>query len=155
MVLLVVNTESVEAERQSIMLPQSKLPVLLQTIFLPMFSIFNVKQRKVARRFLPTREPWAPFHLPLLILLGNYVLLSSRTCDLSNRSTAFTFDRSGRMLTAVSGRYNNTVGYAFDSVGRKASESLTIASQTYTVGSEFNARNELVKYTYLGWNGLR
>ena len=60
----------------------------------------------------------------------------------------FTFDRSGRMLTAVSGRYNNTVGYAFDPVGRKASESLTIASQTYTVGSEFNARNELVKYTY-------
>ncbi len=36
----------------------------------------------------------------------------------------------------------------FDPVGRKASESLTIASQTYTVGSEFNARNELVKYTY-------
>ncbi len=63
-------------------------------------------------------------------------------------SDTFTFDRSGRMLTAVSGRYNNTVGYAFDSVGRKASESLTIASQTYTVGSEFNARNELVKYTY-------
>jgi len=60
----------------------------------------------------------------------------------------FTFDRGGRMLTAVSGRYNNTVGYAFDPVGRKASESLTIASQTYTVGSEFNARNELVKYTY-------
>ena len=60
----------------------------------------------------------------------------------------FTFDRSGRMLTAVSGRYNNTVGYAFDPVGRKASESLTIAGQTYTVGSEFNARNELVKYTY-------
>ena len=43
-------------------------------------------------------------------------------------SDTFTFDRSGRMLTAVSGRYNNTVGYAFDPVGRKASESLTIAS---------------------------
>ncbi len=63
-------------------------------------------------------------------------------------SDTFTFDRSGRMLTAVSGRYNNTVGYAFDPVGRKASESLTIASQTYTIGNEFNARNELVKYTY-------
>ena len=43
-------------------------------------------------------------------------------------SDTFTFDRSGRMLTAVSGRYNNTVGYTFDPVGRKASESLTIAS---------------------------
>ncbi len=63
-------------------------------------------------------------------------------------SDTFTFDRSGRMLTAISGRYNNTVGYSFDPVGRKASESLTIASQTYTVGSEFNARNELVKYTF-------
>ena len=60
----------------------------------------------------------------------------------------FTFDRSGRMLTAVSGRYTNTVGYAFDPAGRKASESLTIASQTYTVGTEFNTRNELIKYTY-------
>jgi RHS repeat-associated protein len=52
------------------------------------------------------------------------------------------------MLTAVSGRYTNTVAYAYDPVGRKGSESLTIASQTYTVGSEFNARNELTKYTY-------
>ena len=60
----------------------------------------------------------------------------------------FTFDRSGRMLTAVSGRYTNTVTYAYDPVGRKASESLTIASQTYTVGSEFNARNELITNTY-------
>ncbi len=60
----------------------------------------------------------------------------------------FTFDRAGRMLTAVSGRYTNTVAYAYDPVGRKGSESLTIASQTYTVGSEFNARNELTKYTY-------
>ena len=60
----------------------------------------------------------------------------------------FTFDRSGRMLTAVSGRYTNTVGYAYDPVGRKASESLTIASRTYTVGTGYNARNELTKVTY-------
>lgn len=61
---------------------------------------------------------------------------------------AFTFDRAGRMLTAVSGRYANTVGYSFDPVGRKASESLTISARTYSVGSEYNARNELSKYTY-------
>ena len=61
---------------------------------------------------------------------------------------SFTFDRSGRMLTAVSGRYTNTVGYAYDPVGRKASESLTIAGQTYTVGTGYNARNELTKVTY-------
>ena len=60
----------------------------------------------------------------------------------------FTFDRAGRMLTAVNGRYTNTVTYAFDPAGRKASEGLTISGQTYTIGSSYNARNELVKYTY-------
>ena len=60
----------------------------------------------------------------------------------------FTFDRAGRMLTAVNGRYTNTVTYAFDPAGRKASEGLTISGRTYTIGSSYNARNELVKYTY-------
>jgi len=60
----------------------------------------------------------------------------------------FTFDRAGRMLTAVNGRYTNTVTYAFDPAGRKASEGLTISGQTYTTGSSYNARNELVSYTY-------
>ncbi|MEQ1828371.1 MAG: hypothetical protein ABL921_20590 [Pirellula sp.] len=59
----------------------------------------------------------------------------------------FTFDRAGRMLTAVSGRYSNTVTYTFDPSGRKASEALTISSQTYTIGTEYNTRNELTKYT--------
>ena len=52
------------------------------------------------------------------------------------------------MLTAVSGRYTNTVTYAFDPAGRKATEGLTISGQTYTIGSSYNARNELVSYTY-------
>ena len=60
----------------------------------------------------------------------------------------FTFDRAGRMLTAVSGRYTNTVAYAYDPAGRKATEGLTISGQTYTIGSSYNARNELVSYTY-------
>ena len=59
----------------------------------------------------------------------------------------FTFDRAGRMLTAVSGRYSNTVTYTFDPASRKASEALTISSQTYTIGTEYNTRNELTKYT--------
>ena len=61
---------------------------------------------------------------------------------------AFTFDRAGRMLSAASGRYTNTVGCTYDRQGRKATESLTISGQTYTIGSEYNARNELVKHTY-------
>ncbi len=63
-------------------------------------------------------------------------------------SDTFTFDRVGHMLTAVSGRYSNTVTYTYDLVGRKATEALTTNSQTYTIGTEFNVRGELVKYTY-------
>ena len=63
-------------------------------------------------------------------------------------SDVFTFDKSSRMLTAISGRYSNTVTYVYDPVGRKASESLTIAGQTYTTGLGYSQRGELSKYTY-------
>ena len=46
-------------------------------------------------------------------------------------SDTFTYDRAGRMLTALSGRYANTVTLAYDHAGRLASEGLTIAGQTY------------------------
>ncbi|MFO0078981.1 MAG: hypothetical protein ACK55N_07825, partial [Planctomycetota bacterium] len=45
-------------------------------------------------------------------------------------SDTFTYDRAGRMLTALSGRYANTVTLAYDHAGRLASEGLTIAGQT-------------------------
>ncbi len=63
-------------------------------------------------------------------------------------SDQFTYDKAGRMLTAYSGRYSNTVGYAYDAAGRKKTESLTIAGQTYTTTTDYNARGELTKYTY-------
>ncbi len=63
-------------------------------------------------------------------------------------SDTFTFDRVGHMLTAVSGRYSNTVTYTHDLVGRKATEAITTNGQTYTIGTEYNTRGELVKYTY-------
>jgi len=47
----------------------------------------------------------------------------------------------------ATGRYSNTVTYTFDRIGRKASEALTISSQTYTAGYDYNSRNELIKYT--------
>ncbi|MFO0941879.1 MAG: RHS repeat-associated core domain-containing protein [Pirellulales bacterium] len=59
----------------------------------------------------------------------------------------FSYDKAGRMLTAYSGRYSNTVGYAYDSAGRNKTESLTIAGQTYTTKADYNARGELTKYT--------
>lgn len=63
-------------------------------------------------------------------------------------SDQFTYDKAGRMLTAYSGRYSNTVGYSYDSASRKKTESLTIAGQTYTTTTAYNARGELTKYTY-------
>ncbi len=63
-------------------------------------------------------------------------------------SDTFTYDRASRMLTAVNGRYSNTVTYTYDLVGRKATESLTIGGQTYPITSEYNSRNELTKVTY-------
>ncbi|MFN7731626.1 MAG: RHS repeat-associated core domain-containing protein [Pirellula sp.] len=73
---------------------------------------------------------------------------SASRADAKNLNAPFTFDRAGRMLTAASGRYSNTVTYTFDPAGRKASEALTISSVTYTIGQAYNARNELTTVTY-------
>jgi RHS repeat-associated protein len=63
-------------------------------------------------------------------------------------SDTFTFDRASRMLTAVNGRYTNTVTMTYDPIGRKATEGLTISGRTYTTTSEYNARGELTRLTY-------
>ena len=63
-------------------------------------------------------------------------------------SDTFTYDTSSRMLTAVSGRYSNTVTYTYDSAGRKATESLTISGQTYTSGTEYDEAGRVSKLTY-------
>jgi RHS repeat-associated protein len=86
-------------------------------------------------------------------LVGRMTSRNYRTAANSPSGTiadtdSFTFDRAGRMLTAVSGRYSNTVTYGYDLVGRKATESLTTNGQTYPIGTEYNARGELIKYTY-------
>ncbi|MEL6897812.1 MAG: hypothetical protein AAFP90_17070, partial [Planctomycetota bacterium] len=60
----------------------------------------------------------------------------------------FTYDDSGRMLTAISGRYINTVAYSYDSAGRKSTESLTTDGQTYTTGIAYDSAGQLSQYTY-------
>ena len=60
----------------------------------------------------------------------------------------FTYDHAGRMLTAASGRYTNTVGFIYDAAGRKATESLTISGQTYTVTTGYTAASQLINYQY-------
>ena len=43
------------------------------------------------------------------------------------------------MLTGVKGEYANTVALTYDAGGRKATEALTIAGQTYSVGTAYDA----------------
>ncbi|MEZ6134832.1 MAG: hypothetical protein R3C53_07975 [Pirellulaceae bacterium] len=63
-------------------------------------------------------------------------------------SDVFTYDKASRMLTAVSGRYSNTVTYTYDTAGRKATEALTISGQTYTTTTGYNSKGQLTSYTY-------
>lgn len=52
------------------------------------------------------------------------------------------------MLTAVSGRYSNTVIYTYDIAGRKATESLTTAGQTNTVDTDYDDAGRVATLTY-------
>ena len=61
---------------------------------------------------------------------------------------SFTVDKASRMLTAITGRYANTVTYTYDTAGRKKTEGLTIGGITYTTSMGYNSRNELTQYTY-------
>ena len=63
-------------------------------------------------------------------------------------SDTFVHDRAGRMTSAVSGRYSNTVSMDYDSIGRLNSESLAIGGQTYVTGYTRDARNQLFQLTY-------
>ncbi len=65
-------------------------------------------------------------------------------------SDTFTFDKVGRMLTAVSGPYSNTVTFTYDEVGRKATESVALLGQTYQTTAAYNSRSELTSITYPG-----
>ena len=63
----------------------------------------------------------------------------------------FTYDANGRMLSAVSGRYSNTVTFAYDNAGRKSSESLDVddaASVVYTTSYSYDAASRLTSMTY-------
>ncbi len=60
----------------------------------------------------------------------------------------FTHDAAGRILTAVKGRYANTITFTYDEGGRRGSESLTIDGQTYLVGYSYDAAGRLVTVTY-------
>ena len=70
--------------------------------------------------------------LPRYSLMQGRVATTPGTFVFLSDADSFTYDASSRMLTAVSGRYSNTVTHTYDTAGRKATESLTISGQTYT-----------------------
>lgn len=59
----------------------------------------------------------------------------------------FTYDSASRMLTAVKGRYANTVTFTYAD-GRKTTESLAIFGQTYTVGYGYDGAGRENSLTY-------
>lgn len=67
-------------------------------------------------------------------------------------SDTFAFDDAGRIRSATSGRYNNTVSLAYtDGAGRLTGESLTVnfgQERTYSVQSQYDAANRRTQITY-------
>ena len=78
----------------------------------------------------------------------DYRLAANNPAGAIADSDTFTYDQFGRMLTAESQRYNNEVAYSYDQAGRKATESLEIAGQTYTTTINYNELGQISGYVY-------
>ncbi len=63
-------------------------------------------------------------------------------------SDSFTYDANSNMLTAICGRYSNTVTLAYDAASRKSTESLTISGKTYTSNTQYDAAGRVSKLIY-------
>ncbi len=61
---------------------------------------------------------------------------------------SFTYDGASRMLTAVSGRYANTVTYSYDPAGRKATEGFTHGGQSYVTTTDYDSAGQVSSLTY-------
>jgi RHS repeat-associated protein len=68
--------------------------------------------------------------------------------DPPNDTDVFTFDAASRVLSAASGRYTNTLSFAYDAASRRTSESLAVAGQTYTTTLSYDAASNLTGMTY-------
>jgi RHS repeat-associated protein len=67
---------------------------------------------------------------------------------------AFTYDNVGRMLTARSNRYDNTVTRAYDPAGRLTQETQAIGGVNHIIGYAYDADNRPVTTTYPGGNSV-
>jgi RHS repeat-associated protein len=64
------------------------------------------------------------------------------------QNDTFGYDAAGRMISATSARYDNTVGRTYDPANRMTSESLTTNGQTYTVGYAYDAADRVTAIPY-------
>jgi RHS repeat-associated protein len=61
---------------------------------------------------------------------------------------SFTYNKSNQLLSAASGRYNNTVAYSYDDYGRAESEALSIGTKTYSSEYSYDILGRASGYTY-------
>jgi RHS repeat-associated protein len=87
-------------------------------------------------------------------LAGRMTQRLYKLADDSIESTdSFTYDLASRPLTATKGRYNNTVTYTYDSIGRRQTETLTTGSTgvspvSFVTTCAYDADNREVSCTY-------
>ncbi|MCH2208625.1 MAG: hypothetical protein MK132_22525, partial [Lentisphaerales bacterium] len=85
--------------------------------------------------------------------------MTQRLYKLADNSTesidSFTYDAASRPLTATKGRYNNTVSYTYDGIGRKATETLQVPNPSgqagfslFTTTCAYDADNRETSCTY-------
>ncbi len=86
----------------------------------------------------------------------NYYQNMGQGSALLESTDSFTYDAASRPLTATKGRYNNTVSFSYDSIGRKKTESLTTeingSSVTLAVTQNWDADNRNISTTYPSGN---
>jgi len=68
--------------------------------------------------------------------------------DPPSDADSFTFDGSGHLLTATSGRYSNTLTFTYDQAGRLSTEALTIGGPTYAIARSHDAAGRVTGVTY-------
>ncbi|MFO0975983.1 MAG: hypothetical protein U0996_06265 [Planctomycetaceae bacterium] len=82
------------------------------------------------------------------MLTRGYVGHASGPLAGQTNTDTFTYDRAGRMLSGVKGRYNNTITFAYDDRSQQTQETLTTHGQTYTVGYVKNVLGQTTRLVY-------
>ena len=82
------------------------------------------------------------------MLTRGYVGHASGPLAGQTNTDTFTYDRAGRMLSGIKGRYNNTIAFSYDDRGQQTQETLTRHGQSYTVGYQKNVLGQTTQLQY-------